>query len=228
MKLGEMGYNIIINYHSDKSKQLTDKIIENLNTKYKVKGYGVQADASSYDGCQHLVNEALKKFTQIDVLVNNAGIASSNVPFTKMKVEQYTSIINTNLFGTFHMCHLVIPYMVKAKKGCVINISSIGGLMGVAGQVDYCASKSGIIGMTRALAVEFAKDNIRCNCVCPGMIMTDMLRNIDKEKNDALAKTIPLGKIGNTEDTSSCIEFLIINEYMTGQYISPNGGIIMP
>ena len=228
MKLGEMGYDIIINYHSDKSKPLTDKIIDTLNKKYKVKGYAVQADISSYDECQKLVKESLKKFSKIDVLVNNAGIASSNVPFTKMKYEQYTSIINTNLFGTFHMCHLVVPYMVKAKKGNIINISSMGGLMGVAGQADYCASKAGIIGMTRALAVEFAKDNIRCNCVCPGLIMTDMLRNVDKEKNDALAKTIPLGKIGNIEDVSSCIEFLIKNDYMTGQSISPNGGIIMP
>ena len=145
-----------------------------------------------------------------------------------MKKEQYMSIINTNLLGTFHMCHLVVPYMVKAKKGCVINMSSIGGLMGVAGQVDYCASKAGIIGMTRALAVEFAKDNIRVNCISPGMILTDLLKHIDKEKNEALAKTIPLGKIGKVEDVSNAVEFLIKNEYMTGQSVSPNGGIIMP
>ena len=126
------------------------------------------------------------------------------------------------------MCHLVVPYMVKVKKGCIINISSIGGLMGVAGQVDYCASKAGIIGMTKALAVEFAKDNIRFNCICPGMIWTDMLKNVDKEKVEELAKAIPLGRIGNTEETSSCLELLIKNEYITGQYISPNGGIFMP
>ncbi len=126
------------------------------------------------------------------------------------------------------MCHLFVPYMVKAKKGCVINVSSIGGLMGVPGQVDYCASKAGIIGMTRGLAVEFAKDNIRFNCICPGMILTDMLRNIDKNKVEALAKFIPLGKIGKVEDISSVVEFLIKNDYMTGQSVSPNGGIIMP
>ena len=229
MKLGEMGYNIIINYHSDKSKQLTENIIKTLNTKYKVEGYGIQADISSYEECQKIVKMAEEKFKgNIDVLVNNAGIASSNVPFTEMKKEQYMSIINTNLLGTFHMCHLVVPYMVKAKKGCVINMSSIGGLMGVAGQVDYCASKSGIIGMTRALAVEFAKDNIRVNCISPGMILTDLLKHIDKEKNEALAKCIPLGKIGKVEDVSNVVEFLIKNDYMTGQSVSPNGGIIMP
>ena len=229
MKLGEMGYNIIINYNSDKSKQLTENIIKTLNTKYKVNGYAIQADISSFEECQKIVKMAEEKFKgNIDVLVNNAGIASSNVPFTEMKKEQYMSIINTNLLGTFHMCHLVVPYMVKAKKGCVINMSSIGGLMGVAGQVDYCASKSGIIGMTRALAVEFAKDNIRVNCISPGMILTDLLKHIDKEKNEALAKTIPLGKIGKVEDVSNAVEFLIKNEYMTGQSVSPNGGIIMP
>lgn len=138
------------------------------------------------------------------------------------------SVINTNFFGTFHMCHLVVPYMVKAKKGCVINNSSVGGLMGVAGQADYCASKAGIIGMTRALAVEFAKDNIRFNCICPGMVMTDMLKNIDKDKLEAFAKTVPLGKYGDVEDISSALEFLIKNEFMTGQYISPNGGLFIP
>ena len=227
-KLGEMGYNVIINYNSDKSKPLTDKIIETLDRKYKVKGYAIQADISKYEDCKKLVKFAYDKLGHIDVLVNNAGIASPNVPFTKMSVEQYTKVIGVNLFGTFHMCHLVVPHMANVKKGCVINISSVGGLMGVAGQVDYCASKSGVIGMTRALAVEFAKENIRFNCICPGMIWTDMLRNIDKDKLEALANTIPMGKIGKIEDTASAMEFLIKNEYMTGQYISPNGGLVIP
>ena len=227
-KLGEMGYNVIINYNSDKSKALTNKIIETLDKKYKVKGYGIQADISKYEECKKLVKFAYDKLRHIEVLVNNAGIASPNVPFTKMSVEQYTEIIGVNLFGTFHMCHLVVPHMVTAKKGCVINVSSIGGLMGVAGQVDYCASKSGVIGMTRALALEFAKENIRFNCICPGMIWTDMLRGIDKDKLEALAKTIPIGKIGDVAEAASAMEFLIKNEYMTGQYISPNGGIFIP
>ena len=145
-----------------------------------------------------------------------------------MPVEQYMKVISTNLLGTFHMCHLVVPHMVKDKKGCVINISSIGGLMGVAGQADYCASKSGIIGMTRALSLEFAKENIRFNCICPGMMWTDLLRSIDKEKLDALAKNVPLGRMGELEEAATTMEFLIKNEYMTGQYISPNGGIFIP
>ena len=229
LKLGEMGYNVVINYVSDSSKVLTEKIIETLKTKYNVNGYGVQADVSTYEGCKKIVNFAVEKFGgKIDVLVNNAGIASKNVPFTEMPYEQYMSVINTNLLGTFHMCHLVVPYMVKAKKGCVINNSSVGGLMGVAGQVDYCASKAGINGMTRGLAVEFAKDNIRFNSICLGMISTDLLKSIDKDKLDALAKTIPLQKFGTLEEAADTMEYLIKNEYMTGQYISPNGGMFMP
>ena len=228
LKLGEMGYNVIINYHSEKSKPLTDKIIETLDKKYKVKGYAVQADIATYEGCQKIVKFAYDKLGHIDVLVNNAGISSSNVPFIQMPVDQYMKVITTNLLGTFHMCHLVVPHMVKDKKGCVVNISSVGGLMGVAGQADYCASKAGIIGMTRALALEFAKENLRFNCICPGMMWTDMLRNIDKDKLEAFAKGVPLGRMGEVEDAATTMEFLIKNEYMTGQYISPNGGIFIP
>ena len=229
LKLGEMGYDVFINYVSDKSKELTDKIIEKLEKKYKVKGFGFKADVSKYEDCKKLVEAAAKIFNgKIDVLVNNAGIASSNVPFTDIKYEEYMKVIETNLLGTFHMCHFVVPYMLKQKKGCVINSSSVGGLMGVAGQVDYCASKAGIIGMTRALAVEYGKQNIRFNCICAGLIMTDLLKSIKKDKLDAFAQSIPLGKIGNVEDTSNAMEFLIKNEYMTGQYISPNGGVFIP
>lgn len=229
LKLGEMGYNVFINYVSDKSKELTEKLIKTLEIKYKVRGFGFKADVSKYEDCKKLVEAAAQKFNgKIDVLVNNAGVASSNVPFTDIKYEEYMKVIEINLLGTFHMCHLVVPYMLKQKKGCVINSSSVGGLMGVAGQVDYCASKAGIIGMTRALAMEYGKQNIRFNCICAGMIWTDLLKSIKKDKLEALAQFIPLGTIGKVEDASNAMEFLIKNEYMTGQYISPNGGLFMP
>ena len=137
MKLGEIGFNIVINYHSDSSKKLLDKMIETLETKYKVKGYGIQVDVSQYEGCKKIVDFAVEKFNgKIDVLANNAGILNNNVSFTKISNEEYMSVINTNFFGTFHMLHLVVPYMVKEKKGCIINNSSVGGLMGVAGEAD--------------------------------------------------------------------------------------------
>lgn len=228
MKLGEMGYNVVVNYRSNSSKALTDAIIEKLEKTYGVEDLAVQADVSKYEDCEKLVKAAVERFGEkIDVLINNAGI-TNNCAFDKLPLEDYMNVISTNLLSAFHMCHFVVPYMVKANEGCVISTSSIGGLMGVANQADYCASKSGLIGMTRALAMEFGKQNIRFNCICPGMIWTDMLRGVNQDEVAALAMGIPQGKIGDVEDIALAMEFLIKDQYMTGQYISPNGGIYMP
>lgn len=228
MKLGEMGYNVVINYRSDSSKALAEALIEKLQSQYGVKGAAFQADVSKYEDCEKLVASAVETFGEkIDVLINNAGI-TNNAPFCDLPREKYMAVLETNLISAFHMCHFVVPYMVKAGGGCVISTSSIGGLMGVANQADYCASKSGLIGMTRALAMEFGKQNIRFNCICPGMIWTDMLRGVNQDEVAALAQAIPMGKIGDVADIAGAMEFLIKNEYMTGQYVSPNGGIYMP
>ncbi len=228
MKLGEMGYNVVINYRSDSSKALTEKLVDTLKEKYGVEGYAVQADVSKYEDCEKLVKAAVEKFGEkIDVLVNNAGI-TNNAAFCDLPREKYMAVLETNLISAFHMCHFVVPYMVKAGGGCVINTSSIGGLMGVANQADYCASKAGLIGMTRALAMEFGKQHIRFNCICPGMIWTDMLRGVNQDEVQALKMGIPMGDIGDVEDIAIAMEFLIRDKYMTGQYVSPNGGIYMP
>ena len=227
-KLGELGYNVVINYRSDSSKALTEKLIQDLKDLYSVDGLAVQADVSKYEECEKLVNAAVAKFGEkIDVLVNNAGI-TNNSPFCELPREKYMAVLETNLISAFHMCHFVVPYMVKAQEGCVINTSSIGGLMGVANQADYCASKAGLIGMTRALAMEFGKQHIRFNCICPGMIWTDMLRGVNQDEVQALKQGIPMGEIGDVDDIAGAMEFLIKNKYMTGQYVSPNGGIYMP
>ncbi len=125
------------------------------------------------------------------------------------------------------MCHLSLPYMVK-NGGPIINTSSIGGLTGVPNQADYCAAKSGVIGLTMALAVEFACQNIRINAIAPGMIWTDMLRVVNQDEVQALNLSIPMGETGDVDDISECMEYLINAKYVTGQVISPNGGIVMP
>ena len=228
MKLGEMGYNVVINYHSDRSKALTEALIGKLKDQYGVNGWAVQADVSKYEDCEKLVQTAAGYFgDQIDVLVNNAGI-TNNSPWCELPREKYMAVLETNLISAFHMCHFVVPYMVKAGSGCVVSTSSIGGLMGVANQADYCASKAGLLGMTRALAMEFGKQGIRFNCICPGMIWTDMLRGVNQDEVAALKMGIPLGEIGDVQDIAMALEFLIKDKYMTGQYISPNGGIYMP
>ena len=228
LRLGQMGYNVVVNYRSNSSKELAEALIARLKEEHGVETIAVQADVSRYEDCEKLVQSAVEAFGEkIDVLVNNAGI-TNNAPFCELPREKYMAVLETNLISAVHMCHFVVPYMVKANGGCVVNTSSIGGLMGVANQADYCASKAGLIGMTRALALEFAKHNIRFNCICPGMIWTDMLRGVNQDEVAALAQSIPMGKIGNVEDIANAMEFLIKDEYMTGQYVSPNGGIYMP
>lgn len=227
LKLGEMGYNVVINYRSESSKSISDDLAKEISEKYGVDTLVVKADVSKYEDCETLVNAAIEKFgNKIDVLINNAGI-TNNCNFIDITKEQYTAVIDTNLMSLLHMSHLALPYMVD-QDTCIINTSSIGGLIGVSNQADYCASKSGVLGLTRALALEFATRKVRVNAIAPGMIMSDMLRGVDQEELNALAETIPQGFIGDVSDIAGCMEYIINAPYVTGQTISPNGGIVMP
>ncbi len=228
LKLAEMGYNVVANYVSDRSKVLAESLIKKIETKYGVQGMAFQADVSDYDSCKALFEATVARFGEkIDVLVNNAGI-DNNLSFLEIKPEQYKRLMDVNLMSYMHCAHLVIPYMIKQKEGYIINVSSIGGMMGVADQADYCAAKSGVIGFTRGLAVEFGRYNIKVNNIAPGMIWTDMLREADQTAVQALEQMIPLGKIGEVDDISGCMEYLVKAKYLTGQTISPNGGLVMP
>ena len=230
LKLGECGYNVVINYRSDSSKDLSEKLADKIKNNYKVDTLVVKADVSKYEDCEKLVKAAVDKFgDKIDVLVNNAGI-TNNCNFVDIKKEQYENVINTNLLSFLHMTHLTLPYMVnhasKDSQCCIVNTSSIGGLIGVINQADYCASKAGIIGFTRALALEFAGKGIRVNAIAPGMIMTDMLRGVNQDELKALAATIPQGYIGDVSDIAGALGYILNAPYLTGQVISPNGGIV--
>lgn len=227
LRLGEMGYNVVMNYVSDSSGEECAKNLEELK-EMGVDGMYIQADASTFEGCQKVVDEAVAKFGEkIDVLVNNAGV-SNNAEFVSQDPDDYEWLMRVNLFSVMHMTRLVLPYMVKAEEGNIINISSIGGLIGVSHQADYCASKSAILGFTRALALEYAAKKIRVNAICPGMIDTDILKGVDQDQLAALASTIPLGYIGKPEDIAGAMQYLIENSYTTGTYLTPNGGIVMP
>ena len=228
LKLAEMGYHVVINYVSDHSRELSEKLVSKIKEEYSVDAMAIQADVSDYAECKKLYDATAEKFgPKVDVLVNNAGI-TNNLSFLKITPEQYKRVIDVNLMSYMHMCHLVLPAMAEAKDGCIINLSSIGGLMGVSEQGDYCASKSGVIGLTRALAIEFGKIGLRVNAIAPGMIWTDMLRSVDQVAVEYLKTTIPMGEIGEVADISEAMEYLVNAKYMTGQVISPNGGIIMP
>ncbi|MCR5507253.1 MAG: SDR family NAD(P)-dependent oxidoreductase [Lachnospiraceae bacterium] len=231
MKLGELKYNVVINYVSDSSKALTDAIVEKLKAQYGVEALAVRADVSKYEGCKELVKAAVDKFgDKIDVLVNNAGV-TNNCNWIDIKPEDYERVIDTNLMSALHMTHLTMPYMInhssKDEQCCIVNTSSVGGLTGVINQADYCASKSGLIGFTRAIALEFASRGIRANSIAPGMIMTDMLRGVNQDELNALAATIPQGFIGDVSDISGALEYILKATYVTGQVISPNGGFVL-
>ena len=230
MKLGELGYNVVINYRSESSKALSDNIADKLVKEYGVEALVVRADVSKYEDCEALVKAAVDKFgDNIDVLINNAGI-TNNSNWIDIKREDYERVINTNLMSFLHMTHLTLPHMVnhssKDNQCSIVNVSSIGGLIGVINQADYCASKAGVIGLTRALALEFAGRGIRVNAIAPGMIMTDMLRGVNQEELKALAGTIPQGYIGDVSDIAGALEYLLKAPYVTGQVLSPNGGIV--
>lgn len=231
LKLGEMGYNVVINYRSPSSKALSDEIAKELEEKYHVETLVVKADVSKYEECENLVKETVKKFgDKIDVLVNNAGI-TNNCNFIDITKEAYERVISTNLMSFLHMSHLVLPYMVnhsdKEHQCSIVNTSSVGGMTGVINQADYCAAKSGVIGLSRALALEFAKKGIRVNVIAPGMIMTDMLRGVNQDELRALASTIPEGYIGDVSDIAGALEYILKAPYLTGQVISPNGGFVL-
>ena len=231
LKLGEMGYNVVINYRSPSSKALSDEIAKELEEKYHVETLVVKADVSKYEECENLVKETVKKFgDKIDVLVNNAGI-TNNCNFIDITKEAYERVISTNLISFLHMSHLVLPYMVnhsdKEHQCSIVNTSSVGGMTGVINQADYCAAKSGVIGLSRALALEFAGRGIRVNVIAPGMIMTDMLRGVNQDELRALASTIPEGYIGDVSDIAGALEYILKAPYLTGQVISPNGGFVL-
>ena len=228
LKLGEEGYNVVINYRSDSSKELSEKLAAKISKDYNVETLVVKADVSKYEDCENLIKAAVEKFgDKIDVLVNNAGI-TNNCNWIDIKREQYENVINTNLMSFLHMTHLTLPYMInhssKDSQCCIVNTSSIGGLIGVINQADYCASKAGIIGLTRALALEFAGKGIRVNAIAPGFISTDMTKDLDAEK---ISEHIPLKRLGTPQDIAVTAKFLASEAtYITGQVIGVDGGLV--
>ena len=174
-----------------------------------------------------MIESAIKEFGKIDVLVNNAGI-TKDMLLARMKEEDFKQVIDVNLVGTFNMTKNVISYMMKARNGKIINIASVVGIAGNAGQTNYSASKAGIIGFTKSLAKEVASRNILVNAVAPGFIETNMTDVLKQEVKDEIAKNIPLKRMGTPQDVANVVKFLASEDssYITGQVISVDGGMI--
>lgn len=213
--------NIVIANYNKSEKEAMELKKENSNiTIYK-------ADVSKKEQVEQMVKFVIEKFGKIDVLINNAGIYRFNF-IQDIEEDEWDNIINVNLKSVF-LCskEVVKQYMVNVKKGCIINISSVNGLVGAACEVHYCASKAGIDGITKGLAKELGSSNIRVNSIAPGAIKTDMNKYTTEEDWKIVESETPMGKIGKPEDISKCIKWLIEDDFTTGQIISINGGWII-
>ena len=224
LTLANEGYNIVLNYRTENDELIQAKNeIESKN----VKCLTVQGDVTNFEDCKQMIESASKEFGKIDVLINNAGI-TKDMLLARMKEEDFKQVIDVNLVGTFNMTKNVISYMMKARNGRIINISSVVGIAGNAGQTNYSASKAGIIGFTKSLAKEVASRNILVNAVAPGFIETNMTDVLKQEVKDEIAKNIPLKRMGTPKDVANVVKFLASEDssYITGQVISVDGGMI--
>ena len=225
MKFAKEGYNVVTNYVSDKTdKEGLKKEFENNNVKALV----LKADVSKTEDVENLVKQAIDTFGKIDVLVNNAGITRDNL-LMRMPEEDFDKVIETNLKGTFLVTKAVTKYMMKKRQGSIINLSSVVGVAGNAGQSNYSASKAGIIGFTKSVAKELASRNIRANAVAPGFIETDMTDVLKEDVKEHIYNQIPLKRMGNPREVANLIYFLGTEEssYITGQVINIDGGMVM-
>lgn len=225
LELAENGYNISLNYRA-----LSDEV-NNLKSEIESKGVKcllVNGDVSDFESCENMAKETVQSLGQIDVLVNNAGITKDGL-LMRMKKEDFTKVIDINLVGTFNMTRNVIPFMIKKKSGRIINVSSVVGITGNAGQTNYSASKAGVIGFTKSLAKEVASRNILVNAIAPGFIATDMTSVLSDAVKENINSQIPLNRMGSPKEIAKVVKFLASEDssYITGQVINIDGGMVM-
>jgi 3-oxoacyl-[acyl-carrier protein] reductase len=226
IKFAEHGAHVAFTYVSDSSAEKAAALEEKLKA-LGVKAKAYKSNAGDYAACEALVNDVLKEFGTVDICVNNAGISKDNL-LLRMTPEQWDEVMQINLKSVFNMTKQVIRPMMKAKAGSIINMSSVIGEMGNAGQSSYAASKAGIIGFTKSVAKELGSRNIRCNAIAPGFVETDMTSYLkDGEAGDKYKAGIPLGRFASAEDIANVTLFLAsdMSSYITGQTISVCGGL---
>lgn len=221
--LAKDGFNVVLNYNkSEKQAKQIQKELFDQGIKIEI----YKADVSKREQVQKLVKFTLDKFKNIDILINNAGIAKLQM-FNDITDEDWNEMISTNLNSVFYTTQEVLPNMIHNKSGCIINISSIWGIVGASCEVAYSVSKAGINGMTKSLAKELGLSNIRVNSIAPGVIDTEMNSNLDNAIKEQIKDETPLNRIGKPVDIYRCVKWLIEDEFTTGQIISPNGGYVI-
>jgi 3-oxoacyl-[acyl-carrier protein] reductase len=220
------GSNIAFTFASSVEKAKAFE--EELSAKYGVKVKGYQSDASDYNAAMALADQVVADFGSIDVLINNAGITRDTL-LMRMSEEQWDEVINTNLKSTFNLTKACLKTFLKNRAGSIINMSSIVGLTGNAGQSNYAASKAGMIGFTKSMAKELGSRNVRCNAIAPGFIETEMTASLDADVKKQWIDTIPLKRGGSTDDVANACLFLAsdMSTYITGQTINVCGGMVI-
>ena len=218
--LAKQGCNVVVNYcHGEAAAAETVSLCRAEGAQ----AVAVQADVSTAEGCKKLFEDAVNAFGRVDILVNNAGITRDNL-ILRMSEADFDAVLDANLKGAFLCCKEAARRMVRQRWGRIVNLSSVVGLRGNAGQVNYAASKAGVIGMTKSLAKELAGRNITVNTVAPGFIATDMTGN---QTDNPLLNMIPLGKMGETDDVADAVAYLITAKYVTGEVLRIDGGLAM-
>lgn len=225
VKLAELGANLVLNYRSD-SKSVED-VIKEIESKGS-KAIAVQGDVSVFSDAENIVKKAVEVFDSLDILINNAGITKDGLVL-RMKEEDFDKVIDVNLKGAFNCIRHAAPVMVKQKGGKIVNISSVVGVTGNAGQINYSAAKAGIIGVTKSAARELASRGINVNAVAPGFIETDMTQILSDKVKESTLNTIPLKRFGSAQDIANMVAFLVSSsaDYITGQVINVDGGMVM-
>ena len=202
---------------------IRDRVCKKCEEEYEVTAISYQCNVADYEAVKTTVDNIKKDFGNVQVLVNNAGITRDGL-LAMMKEEAFDEVLDTNLKGAFHMIRHMTGMFIRAKEGCIINITSVSGIMGNAGQCNYSASKAGLIGLTKSVAKELAPKGIRCNAVAPGFIATDMTQS---QTENPLLKMIPLGRMGETEEVAEAVAYLVGAKYVTGEVLRVDGGIAM-
>ena len=215
------GANLVLNGRSEISSELIGEFDQ-----YDVQVVGVSGDVSDADDAKRMIQEATDALGSVDVLINNAGITADKLVL-KMTADDFERVLKINLTGAFNMTQAVLKPMTKARQGAIINMTSVVGLIGNAGQANYAASKAGLIGLTKSVAREVASRNIRVNAIAPGFIESDMTAVLSDKVKDAMKAQIPMKRFGSVEEIATAALFVATQEYITGQTIAIDGGMVM-
>ena len=223
--LAAAGADVAVNYAGNKAAaEAVAAEIEAMGRKVLL----LQGDVAQLEVCTEMIDAVIKEFGRIDILVNNAGITRDNL-LMRMKEEDWDAVLNTNLKGVFNCTKAAVKYMMKQRAGRIVNITSVVGVMGNAGQANYAAAKAGVIGFTKALAKEVSSRGITANVIAPGFIATDMTKVLGESVQEEMLKTIPLGRPGDPQDVANAVLFFASEEaaYITGQVLNVDGGMVM-